>query len=355
MPLLWRTYMRQVKRIAWTVSLLVMMMAASQAQTSLEQQQAEAIVVSSNLVTVNVIVTDREGRYVKGLKAEQFALYDNNIRQQIAHFSVGPAPVSLGIVYEFDPTVPARSTAVLAALNQFVSVLRFGDTVFFTAYSTKGTVTADFIPGTNELLKHFSGTGPGGPANLYDVLYAAANKLRDAPNLKRTLLVISDGTDTSSKHRYGELRNQLRQFDAQLYTIHIAAPGIDQYAGYRRWVFEDLTRQTGNRSFLNNSEAEIGRAVLAEMSRVSGAISYSAESESEPELTAICTQIATELRGQYTLGFYPSQSAAPSHKLKLLIDATDSKHFSLSYRKSYQFATKQPKAVGYVPVWPAPF
>jgi len=147
----------------------------------------------------------------------------------------------------------------------------------------------------------------------------------------------------------------VRQFDAQIYTIHIAAPGVDQYAGYRRWVFEDLTRQTGNRSFLNNSEAEIGRAVLAEMSRVSGAISYSAESESEPELTAICTQIATELRGQYTLGFYPSQSAAPSHKLKLLIDATDSKHFSLSYRKSYQFATKQPKAVGYVPVWPAPF
>lgn len=347
--------MRQVNRIAWTLSLLVMMMAASQAQTSLEPQEPETMVVSSNLVTVNVIVTDREGRYVKGLKAEQFALYDNNIRQQIAHFSVGPAPVSLGIVYEFDPALPARGTAVLAALNQFVSVLRFGDTVFFTAYTTKGSVTADFIPATNELLKHFSGTGPGGPANLYDVLYAAADKLRGSPNLKRTLLVISDGTDTSSQHRYGDLRNHLRQFDAQLYTIHIAAPGVDQYAGYRRWVFEDLTRQTNSRTFLNSSEAEMGRAVLAEMSRVSGAISYSAESESEPELTAICTQIATELRGQYTLGFYPRQSTSQSHKLKLLIDVPDSKHFSLSYRKSYQFTSKQPKVVGYVPVCPTPF
>jgi hypothetical protein len=109
--------------------------------------------------------------------------------------------VSLGIVYEFDSFAPARSTAVLATLQQFVSVLRLGDTVFLTAYTRKGSVTADFIPATSELLRHFSGTGPGGPANLYDVLYAAADKLRDSPNLKRTLLVISDGTDGSGEHR----------------------------------------------------------------------------------------------------------------------------------------------------------
>ncbi len=347
--------MQRVSRIVWTVSFLTAMIAVVHAQTTLEQQQPETIVVTSNLVTLNVIVTDREGRYVKGLKAEQFALYDNNVRQQIAHFSVGPAPVSLGIVYEFDPAAPARSTAVLAALKQFVSVLRLGDTVFLTAYATKSSVTADFIPPTSQLLRHFSGTGPSGPASLYDVLYAAADKLRGSPNLKRTLLVISDGTERYGEHRYADLRNHLRKFDAQIYTIHIAAPGIDQYAGYGRWVFEDLTRQTGSRSFLNSSEAEMGRAVLAEMSRVSGAISYSAESESEPELTAICTQIATELRGQYTLGFYPSKISSQPHKLKLLIDATNSRHFSLSYRKGYELATKQSKVVGYVPVWPAPF
>jgi Ca-activated chloride channel homolog len=347
--------MQWIKRMTLTISLLAMMTATGQAQIPLEQQQPETIVVSSNLVTVNVIVTDREGRYVRGLKAEQFLLYDDNIKQQIAHFSVGPSPVSLGVVYEFDPTAPARSSAVLSALKQFVSVLRLGDTVFFTAYTTNGSVTADFIPATNELLKHFSGSGPGGPANLYDVLYAAAGRLRASPNVKRSLLVISDGTDTSSQHRYGDLENRLREFDAQIYTIHIVVTGVDQFAGYRRWIFEDLTRQTGRRSFLHNSEAEIGRAVLAEMSRVSGAISYSAESESEPELTAICTQIATELRGQYTLGFYPSKITSNSHKLKLRIDGTNSKHFSLSYRKSYQLAGKQSEVLSYVNVWPAPF
>lgn len=87
------------------------------------------------------------------------------------------------------------------------------------------------------------------------------------------------------------MRSRLREFDVQIYTIGIADPATDQFAGYRRWVFEDFTRQTGRRSFLLNSEAAMGRAVLGEMARVGGGTTYTPESESEPELTGICTQI----------------------------------------------------------------
>jgi hypothetical protein len=102
------------------------------------------------------------------------------------------------------------------------------------------------------------------------------------------------------------MRNRLRKFDAQIYTIGIADSALDQFAGYRRWVFEDFTRQTGRRSFLLHTEAEMGRAVLGEMARVSGGTAYTPESESEPELTGICTQIALELR-EHTLGFLPKR------------------------------------------------
>ena len=61
--------MRRISRIVWTVSFLTAMIAVGHAQTTLEPQQPETIVVTSNLVTLNVIVTDREGRYVKALKA----------------------------------------------------------------------------------------------------------------------------------------------------------------------------------------------------------------------------------------------------------------------------------------------
>lgn len=322
--------------------LILAFLVPANAQTPSESSQQDTVVVSSNLVTVNVIVTDNKGRYVKGLRPDQFSIYDENARQKISHFSAGAAPVSIGIVCEIHPAAPARVSAVLAALKQFVSTLGDRDNFFFTAYSPDGSVTTDFIPTTNQVIEHLSAVKPRGPSALYDVLYSAAGRLRQSKNLKRAVLVVSDGQDGTSKHSYNELRNRLREFDAQIYTIGIADPAMDQFAGYRRWVFEDFTRQTGRRSFLLNSEAAMGRAVLGEMARVSGGTSYSPETESEPELTGICTQIALELREQYTLGFYPSDITTRKwHRLKVRIDYPQSSPgFSLSYRNGYQLETK---------------
>lgn len=344
--------MRRIKRVVCAISLIVVGMTAVQAQ-SVQDPNEDRIVVTSNLVTVNVVVTDRDGKYAKGLRADQFSVYDENLKQKIAHFSVGAAPVSIGIVCE-TPIRSERTSVILAALKQFVSTLERHDTFFFMAYDRDGSVTIDFIPSAKQLMDHLSVVKPGGPSALYDVLFSAADKLRQAPNLKRALLVVSDGQDESSKHTYADLRNRLREFEAQIYTIGIADPAIDQFAGSRRWTFEDLTKQTGRRSFSTSSVTGIGRAVLAEMSRVSGGATYSAESENEPELTWVCAQIAKELREQYTLGFYPSHVTPRRwHKLKVQIDARPLK-LSLSYRKGYQLATKKSAAVGHIDVWQAP-
>ena len=336
--------METINRI---VCLIVLILASSlvpaYGQPSQDSFQQETVVVSTNLVTLNVVVTDSEGRYLKGLTSEQFSIYDENARQKIAHFSVGAAPVSIGIVCEIHTAAPTHVAAVLAALKQFVATLGERDDFFFTAYSPDGSVTTEFIPATSQIIEHLSAVKPGGPSALYDVIYSAAGRLRQSHNLKRALLVISDGQDDNSRHSYNELRNRLRQFDAQIYTIGIADPAMDQFAGYRRWVFEDFTRQTGRRSFLLNSEAAMGRAVLGEMARVSGGTTYAPESESEPELTGICTQIALELRVQYTLGFYPSDLTTRKwHRLKVRISPPQSSSgLSLSYRKGYQLISKR--------------
>jgi len=152
--------------------------------------------------------------------------------------------------------------------------------------------------------------------------------------------VISDGQDTSSIHSYDKLRNRPRTLDAQIYAIGIADPNMDQLAGYRRWFFEDITRQGGRRSFLLDSDAAIGRSVLAEMSRVSGGATYFPETESESELAGICTQIALELRQQYTLGFYSRATDSNNwHRLKVVVTQTSKRlDITLTYRQGYQIA-----------------
>lgn len=322
------------------VGLLVHVTAAfGQSDRNLPPQQDDKLVVGTNLVTVNVIVTDSNGRYLKGLVRDQFKVYDDNVTQEIAHFSADASPVSLGIICEVHETATESLRPMLAAIKQFAGSLADQDEFFFVAFSKYGSLTTEFVPSAEQVLDHLQYVNPGGPSSLYDAVYVAAETLQTGRNLKKVLMVISDGQDSQSRHSFKELRDRLRTFDAQIYAIGIANPNVDQFAGYGRWVFEDITRQTGRRSFLLNSEATLGRAVLAEMSRVSGGAAYFPETESEPELTGICTQIALELRQQYTLGFY-SMGAAKGrwHRLKVQVDKRASRsRLTLSYRKGYQF------------------
>ena len=126
---------------------------------------------------------------------------------------------------------------------------------------------------------------------------------------------------------------------SKLYAIGIADPKMDQLAAYCRWFFEDITRQGGRRSFLLDSDAAIGRAVLAEMSRVSRGATYFPATESESELAGLCTQIALELRQQYTLGFYAKATDNNWHRVKVRVPKTaKGSDLSLTYREGYQIA-----------------
>ena len=300
--------------------------------------QEERIVTRVNLVSVNVIVTDRSGRYVENLKRDQFEVFDEKVKQQIAHFSNEAAPVSIGIVCELHNSTPAKTRAMLTALKQFTRGLGTDDEFFFMAFGNQGSVASDFVPTANQVLDHLASVKPGGPASLYDAVYIAADRLRKGRNLKRTLLIVSDGEDENSRTSYQELRNRLRDFDLQIYAIGIANPSLDQRPSLGVWVYEDLTRPNGRRPFIPNTETASGRAVLAEMARVSGGATYYPESENEPELAGIFAQISLELQNQYTIGFYPTEQGSRKewHKIKVRMNAEDSRQLVLSYRQGYR-------------------
>ncbi|MDQ5846947.1 MAG: hypothetical protein M3539_16805 [Acidobacteriota bacterium] len=75
-----------------------------------------------------MIVTDRAGRYVKGLGRDQFEVQDEKVKQQITHFSAEAAPVSIGIVCEMHNARPETMGAMLTALKQFTRVDRMTGT-----------------------------------------------------------------------------------------------------------------------------------------------------------------------------------------------------------------------------------
>jgi len=302
-------------------------------------QDEERVTVSANLVSVNVSVADSHGRHVPGLGMEQFEVYDNGVRQQITHFAVGDAPFSAGIVYDMHGSTAERATAVLDALKRFVGGLRRDDDFFLLVFNERGSAVVEFVPTAAQIRDHLTFVPPKGPNSLYDAVYLAAEKLRARPPVKKTLLIISDGQDHNSRHGYKELRQRVREFDVQLYGIGIADPNAESRTGYGRWMFEDLTRQTGRRTLLESADASFGRAVIDELAHASGGTAYFPSTESEPELFGICAQIALEVRRQYTIGFSPTLSPAEAHwhKIRVRVSPSDGVgRLRLSYREGYQ-------------------
>lgn len=308
------------------------------ASTVGQAQDEEKVTVSSNLVSVNVSVTDSHGRFVQGLGNEQFEVYADGVRQEVAHFSASDTPFSIGIVYDMRGSTPVRASAVLETLKRFVTGLRREDDFFLLIFNERGSAVVEFIPTAEQIRDHLEFIPPRDPNSIYDAVFLAAGKLRSRPQAKRALLVISDGRDSNSRHGFKELRQRVREFDVQLYGIGIAGTTASQSGAYR-WGFEDLTRHTGKPAFSQDTDAALGRAALDELARASGGTSYSQQTESEPELLGICAQIALELRRQYTVGFYPVgvSTDARLHKIRVRVrPAGGTGRLRLSYREGYQ-------------------
>ena len=311
------------------VTLLVAATALTQSNTTSPSDQDDDVAVRSALMTLNVIVSDRSGHYIEGLTPDQFEIYVDNIKQEFTHFAVDDSSLSIGIVYEVNENDTELLSGVLNALERFASTLERDDDFFFVAFNKRGSVTAGSIPSPAQVLDYLKFVSVGDPFSPYDSISFATERLKQSPNIKKALLVVSDAKDNGHNFSSSKLRYRLRALNAQIYLIGLATDAS------RRWFFEDLTRQSGQRSFLLDSDAGVGPIVLEKMGRTRGEsdVPYA---ESESELAGICTQIVLELRRQYTFDFYLNATGGRKwHTLKVQLSDTGRRRFILSYPESY--------------------
>lgn len=297
------------------------------------QEEDAAIRVDTDLVTVNVAVTDKQGKFVKGLRKEQFEIFDDDRKQQIAYFSAEGAPVSYGIVYDMHPTTEERTTAVLDSLRAFTKQLGADDRFFIVAFNELGVLTTDFIPTAEQLQVNLKRAEP---RSLYDAIYLAADKLRENPNLKRTLLVISDSADHNSRHSFSDIEKQLKTFDVQVYAVI--------FDEREMWSYTDITRGEERRRRISGDASSLERAALQDLTLKSGGTANFPTSENALELYRIYSRIGAEMREFYTLSFYPNAAADGKwHDIRIgLRSVKGSKKFALTYRQGYQSPALKP-------------
>ena len=297
--------------------------------------QDETISVETNLVTLNVAVTDKNGNYVKNLKKEDFDVFDKNIRQEIGQFSAEESSVYFGIVYDLHPTTDERTKNVLDAMRQFTKELKQKDDFFITVFNERGSLTTDFVPTNEQIQTALSDAKPNTPNALYDAVFSASGKVRERKNVKQILIVLTDGEDHSSHHSLKELRLHLRGINLPVYTINF--DNQNQHS----WGYTDIHRGQQRQTLGAFETNALNRVALDELSRTSGGQSFEQMIQNRLFLYTICKKVLAEVENQYIIGFYPESVDNKWHKLKVNVKAPKGNKYNLSNRKGYQNPTQK--------------
>ena len=181
-----------------------------------------AISVAVDLVSLQVLVTDPKGNIITGLRPENFAIYEENVKQEIANFSPIEANITVVMLVEYSRQVQYFVYEVWNAIYGFANSLRPGDWVAVIGYDIRPTILSDFTQDRQKLydtLRRFNYPAFS-ESNLSDALIDTLDRVEEIDG-KAAVLLISTGLDTFSKATYDEALKKCKASNASVYAISL--------------------------------------------------------------------------------------------------------------------------------------
>ncbi|HZS29445.1 MAG TPA: VWA domain-containing protein, partial [Candidatus Angelobacter sp.] len=169
------------------------------------------IKVDVNLVLVNVTITDPMNRIVTGLEKDNFHIFEGNSEQQIKHFSSEDAPISLGVIFDMSGSMSDKIDKAREAVVEFFKTANPQDEFFLIAFSDRPELVSDFTRSVEDIQSKLVYVVPKGRTALLDAIYLGIDKMKQAQNSKKALLIISDGGDNRSRYTETEIKNAVRE------------------------------------------------------------------------------------------------------------------------------------------------
>ena len=181
--------------------------------------------VDTTLVQIPVTVTDPLNRFVTGLEAENFRVFEDKSEQKLVQFSNEDAPLAIGIVFDCSGSMGNKLDKSRQAVSQFFKTANPEDEFFLVEFNDNpnaGQRLHAAIP--KQIQNKLTFTQSKGKTALLDGIVMAMNEMKKAKNPRKALLVISDGGDNNSRYTEGEIKNRVKEADVQVYAIGIYEP-----------------------------------------------------------------------------------------------------------------------------------
>ena len=253
-------------------------------------QTAPGHVLKSNvdLVVLHVTVADAEGQLVPDLHEDSFRVFENNVEQKVSFFSRADIPVTMGLVIDNSASMREKRAQVNAAALTFVRTSNPQDEAFVVNFNDEYYLDTehDFTSDINELNDALSRIEARAGTALYDAVIGSLGHIKKGHKDKRVLLIVTDGEDNLSRNSFEETIHAAQQSSATIYAVGVFSE-------------EDLKH--------DKKEVRHAKKALTELAEATGGQAYFPPTLDE--VTPTCERVAREIRSQYTLGYYPTNTA----------------------------------------------
>ena len=320
---------------------------AVKAQGDKTQEPVEVIKVYSNLVSVPVIVSDRDGHYISGLNEQDFKLYDNSAEQKLAYFDAAEAPLNVALMLDTSKSTEGVIGDIRKAAKNFLKQLRPQDRAMIVSFDY-GIHKLSPLTSDRKILERAIKDAEVGEyfgTMLNDALIEVIDKDLKAVNGRKAIVLLTDGEDAGSRVSSDAVLDYATESDAMIYSIYYApTPRLGPFRNRpfprgggifgRRGPMQDrFPRQRGGfPGQRRERRGEFAIEFLTRLSEVSAGRFYNSETSDLKKTFAL---IADELRNQYRLGFYPDALARDGslHRLKVKVDKPE---FAVRARTQYR-------------------
>ena len=245
------------------------------------QDDDDVVRVNTDLVVLNVTVTDKAGQYVKGLKASDFKVYEDGVEvkpEMIANFSLQESPYAAVVLLDSSGSMEARFSLARSAAIRFLDGLRPEDVAAVYRFDSKVERVQEFSGG-RDLAPMAYAIHAKGMTTLNDAVVEAAKTLAERPEARKAIVVLSDGVDTYSKASSEKAVESALAIGASIFAVDMSSMEIP-----------GTTRRQTEGALKGFAEKTGGRFVAT---------------PGGPALRDAFTEIANELGHQYTIGYRP--------------------------------------------------
>ena len=213
-------------------------------------QDDDVVRVNTELVVLNLTVTDHEGHYVKALKKSDFKIYEGGVEVQpdmIASFTLHESPYAAVVLLDSSGSMEERFSLARSAAIRFLDGLRPEDVAAVYRFDSKVERVQEFSGG-RDLAPTAYAIRAKGMTTLNDAIVEASKTLANRPEQRKAIVILSDGMDTYSKASSGKALESALAIGATIYAVDMSALDVGGSAKHQSAAsLKEFAEKTGGR------------------------------------------------------------------------------------------------------------